>query len=155
VLVAGRGHDEARLRARAHRLGLDGACSFLGLVDHEQLAGLLASADVFVLPSLCAETRPASVAEASAAGLPVVATESPGTRESVVDGVTGLLVPRSDTTALAVALGRVLGDAGTRRRMAAGGRRLAVTQRSRTVMVDAVEAVLDETAWRARARRPG
>lgn len=153
MLVAGRGHHEAALRARAHRRGLDGACSFLGLVDHDRLPRLLAAADAFVLPSLCAEARPASVVEASATGLPVVATDSAGTRESVVDGVTGLLVRRGDATALAAALTRLLGDDRVRAEMAANGRRIAVEAWSRAVTVDAVEAVLQEAAaLRHRAR---
>jgi glycosyltransferase involved in cell wall biosynthesis len=52
----------------------------------------------------------------------VVATDVPGCRQTVEDGVTGLLVPREDPAALAAALERLVGDGGLRRRMGAAGR---------------------------------
>jgi glycosyltransferase involved in cell wall biosynthesis len=63
-----------------------------------------------------------SVLEAMAAGLPVVATDVGGVSELVLEGETGLLVPRGDTTALAQALELLLRDADMRRRMAASAR---------------------------------
>ena len=56
------------------------------------VAGVLAAADIFTLPSHF-EGLPMSVIEAMLTGLPVVATDMRGPREQVVDGVTGLLVP--------------------------------------------------------------
>jgi hypothetical protein len=57
-----------------------------------------------------------------AAGLPVVATDVGGVSELVLQGETGLLVPRDETTALAQALERLLRDEDLRRRMAASAR---------------------------------
>jgi hypothetical protein len=57
-----------------------------------------------------------------AAGLPVVATDVGGVSELVLEGETGLLVPRDETTALAQALERLLRDEDLRRRMAASAR---------------------------------
>jgi glycosyltransferase involved in cell wall biosynthesis len=51
----------------------------------------------------------------------VVATDIRGSREEVVDGETGLLVPVDDVDALAAALGRLAGDADLRQRMGAAG----------------------------------
>jgi glycosyltransferase involved in cell wall biosynthesis len=65
--------------------------------------------DVLVLPSY-REGFPNVVLEAGAAGKPVVAARATGTVDAVVDGVTGLLVPIADSTAIASALERVLGD---------------------------------------------
>ena len=64
---------------------------------------ILAASDIFVLPSHF-EGLPMSVIEAMLCGLPVVATDIRGPREQVEDGVTGLLVPRGNTAALAGAL---------------------------------------------------
>ena len=48
--------------------------------------------------------------EAAACGTPVVASNSPGIRESVRDGETGFLVPHGDVGAMAAAMGRIAGD---------------------------------------------
>jgi glycosyltransferase involved in cell wall biosynthesis len=61
------------------------------------------------------------VVESNACGTPVVASRSPGLVDSVRDGVSGLLVTHGDALELAGALERVLGDAGLRERLAAGG----------------------------------
>jgi glycosyltransferase involved in cell wall biosynthesis len=57
---------------------------------------------------------PRSIIEAMLSGLPVVATDIRGSREEVVDGKTGSLVPLGDVPALARALQRLAGDADLR-----------------------------------------
>ncbi len=72
--------------------------------------------DLFVLPTY-REGFPTVVLEAAAVGLPTVTTTATGARDAVVDGVTGLLVPVGDATALGEALTRVLLDDALRTRM--------------------------------------
>ncbi|HEY4096291.1 MAG TPA: glycosyltransferase [Baekduia sp.] len=72
-----------------------------------EAAGILGQLDVLVLPSR-QEPFGTVVAEAMAAGTPVVATSVDGLPELVTDGVTGALVEPGDTAALAVAVLRVL-----------------------------------------------
>ena len=79
----------------------------------------LARADVFALPSWYREGVPRSLLEALATGLAVVTTDSPGCRETVVDGVNGRLVPPRDGGAFTAALRALLADPG---RVAAMGR---------------------------------
>ena len=86
----------------------------------EDVPALLRAAEIFALPSH-REGMPRSVIEAMLSGLPVVATDIRGVREEVVPEETGLLVPVRDPAALAAALGRLVGDAGLRRRMGAAG----------------------------------
>jgi len=62
-----------------------------------------------------------TVVEAGASGTAVVAADSPGLRDSVRRDQTGLLVPYGNDAALADALGRVLGDASLRNRLASAG----------------------------------
>jgi glycosyltransferase involved in cell wall biosynthesis len=81
-----------------------GLVRFLGHVEH--IEQLLATADVFVLPSY-REGLPRSLIEAAACGLPLVATDVPGCREVVTDGVDGLLVPARDARTLAEAIWRL------------------------------------------------
>jgi hypothetical protein len=90
-------------------------------------ADVIASSDVFVLPSL-ADSMPLVVLEAMLAGKPVVATRSGGAAEMVVDGETGFLVPVGDPAALARAVLALLEDP---ERMTAMGRR--GKERARTV----------------------
>lgn len=81
---------------------------------------LLRAADIFTLPSH-REGMPRSIIEAMLAGLPVVATDIRGSREEVIDGQTGLLVPLRDAKALAAALQRLAGDPALRTKLGAAG----------------------------------
>ncbi|MBE0593771.1 MAG: glycosyltransferase, partial [Gemmatimonadales bacterium] len=100
-----------------------GVVEFLGHV--EDMAGLLAMADIVVLPSR-AEGAPRSLIEAAACGIPLVATDVPGCREVVLDGQNGFLVPLHDIGALVAAVLRLAGDDELRRRMGESGRRLVL-----------------------------
>lgn len=101
-------------RARANP-----AVRFLGKRD--DVREILALTDVFALPSH-REGTPRTVLEAMAMGRPVVATDVPGCRQTVEDGVTGLLVPKGDVAALAAALERLVRDGALRRRLGEAGR---------------------------------
>lgn len=81
---------------------------------------LMRAADIFTLPSH-REGMPRSIIEAMLSGLPVVATNIRGSREEVLDGETGLLVPVRDPIALGAALARLAGDAALRRRLGDAG----------------------------------
>jgi glycosyltransferase involved in cell wall biosynthesis len=98
------------LRSRIHLLG-----------ERDDIADLLAAADLFTLPSH-REGMPRSIIEAMMTGLPVVATDIRGSREEVVDGETGLLVPVNQTDALASALSALAADPARRARMGVAGR---------------------------------
>jgi len=69
----------------------------------------LAQASVFVLPSY-GEGKPRSTLEAMASGLPIITTDCSGCRETVEEGVNGLLVPVHDPKALAEAMIRFVED---------------------------------------------
>jgi len=97
------------------RPGLERLAADRGIADRVTFSGaradvprMLAAADLFVLPSLT-EALPTVVAEAMAAGLPVVATRVGGTPE-MVDASTGVLVEPGDIPGLGKAIVQVLGD---------------------------------------------
>lgn len=117
---AGETLDAMRDRAAGHRLGA--RVTFLGRVAPAQLAPVLADADIAVLPS-ASEGMSVGLLEAMAAGLPVVATDVPGTREVVADGVTGRLVPVGRPDQLADALAEFAQDRAMRARCGEAGRR--------------------------------
>ncbi|HEX2042254.1 MAG TPA: glycosyltransferase family 4 protein, partial [Acidimicrobiales bacterium] len=155
LLVAGAGVDATALRRRARVLGVASAVRFLGLVDHEELPAVLAAADLFLLPALGPGGLPLSALEASAAGLPVVASDVRGAREAVVDGVTGVLVPAGDADALDRTVEELLSDTARRRELGRQGRALAEQRFSQAVVSQAVEKLLVEAADRVPRRRPG
>jgi glycosyltransferase involved in cell wall biosynthesis len=100
MLVMGRGPDEKRLRRLAARLGLDRAVEFRGFMPWQELVRTLHQAHVFLNPSP-KEGWGLTVIEANQCGLPVVASDRPGLKDSVRDGVTGALVPYGDHEAFA------------------------------------------------------
>jgi len=116
--------------------------------DEESIAAL-ASADVFLLPSLF-EGTPLTLIEAMMSGLPIVTTATCGMKDVIEDGVTGLLVAIRNPQALADAVERLIADAGLRERL--GRRAHAVARDSFTwprVADDVLDAYLGLAAERA------
>lgn len=74
----------------------------------EQLPAVLGATDVLVVPSLAQETSSLTVLEALAAGVPVIASATPGPSDVISDGLNGLLVPVGDERALAGAMRRLV-----------------------------------------------
>lgn len=115
LALVGAGPLEAELREAAAPLGE--AVLFLG--HRNDVPGLLAAADLFVLPSLF-EGLPLSLIEAMAAGLPVVASDVGGIDEVVARGVTGHLAAPEE---LASAILALLRDPDAAARMGKAGKR--------------------------------
>jgi glycosyltransferase involved in cell wall biosynthesis len=109
LVIAGRGDDEPRLREQVRALGLADAVRFEGFVTEERKRELLRTAWATVLVSP-KEGWGITNVEAAACGTPAVAADSPGLRESVRHGETGLLVPYDDVPALAAALAGLAAD---------------------------------------------
>jgi glycosyltransferase involved in cell wall biosynthesis len=87
----------------------------------------IAKANVFVLPSY-REGLPRSTQEAMAMGRPVITTDVPGCRETVQDGVNGLIVPVRDPNALANAMISFIDTPALIEKMGAESRKMAVNQ---------------------------
>ena len=98
---------------------------WLGMLPHDEVVSLFRSARAVIVPSLWADPCPTVVLEAMAAGRPVVASASGGILDMVVDGVTGLLVPPGDVSALAQAISSVLRDPRAAQAFGAAGRNRA------------------------------
>lgn len=120
LLLVGQGplHDE--LMALAAELGLDERqVRFLGRRD--DVPDLMAAADSYLMSSAW-EGLPLVLIEASAAGLPIVATDVGGNAEIVEEGANGYLVPAEDPAALAGAVSRMESlPVATREAMGAAG----------------------------------
>jgi len=120
-LLVGDGPHRPALEEQVRALGLDGRVLFAGARD--DVARMLAAADLFVLPSLT-EALPTVLAEAMAAGRPIVATTVGGIPEMVRHGEAALLVPPADPGALAAAVCRLLANPRQAAAMGRSGRRL-------------------------------
>nr|WP_244861046.1 TIGR03088 family PEP-CTERM/XrtA system glycosyltransferase [Aromatoleum petrolei] len=120
LMFVGDGSLRTELEAEVARAGV-GACVWLA-GERRDVPEALRAMDVFVLPSR-AEGISNTILEAMACGLPVIATRVGGNAELVLDGETGMLVPASDSDALADALARYVGDGGMLRRQGDAGRK--------------------------------
>jgi len=149
VAIAGRGEEEARLRALATELGVADRLHLLGLRD--DVDRLLTAADVFVQPSRH-EGLPLAVLEAMGHGLPVVASRVGGLPEAVEDGVSGLLVPPGDPEALARALAGLLAAPERVDALADAARTRAEAEFSVAAMTDRYRALYHGLTQARRAR---
>lgn len=100
LTIVGEGDDRPRLERISRELGLGKAVRFTGRVSEKEKTRLLQQARVVVNPSR-KEGWGVTVIEANACGAPVVASDVPGLRDAVQDGVTGVLVGYGDVRSLA------------------------------------------------------
>ncbi len=124
LLVAGKGDYEGELRRLHARLGLGDSVEFLGYVSEEEKLRLLRKSWVHVLASP-KEGWGISVLEAAACGTPTVASDSPGLRDSVQAGRTGLLVRHDDLEALSQAIKTLIENPSKRGTMGSAARAFA------------------------------
>jgi glycosyltransferase involved in cell wall biosynthesis len=113
---------ERRVRALIERQGLAETVRFIGL--RRDIPDMLAASRMLVWPASVSHfARP--IIEAGAMGLPVVASDFPSSREVVIPGTTGLLVPPGDAEAFAAAILRLLDSPDEARTMGEAGHALA------------------------------
>jgi starch synthase len=125
LLLVGTGSDASKLRQRIAAMELQGVMWHDEFVrDRTVIQQYLSAADVYTLPSRH-EGFPVAPLEAMACGLPVVAADAPGVPDIFEqrEASGGLVVPRGNAQALALALGRVLDDEAIRHEMGRCARR--------------------------------
>jgi glycosyltransferase involved in cell wall biosynthesis len=120
LLIAGTGPLEESMKGMIRQAGLQEAVSLLGL--RPDVPALMQAADAFVLSSRW-EGLPMVILEAGASSLPIVATDVGGSRDAVLDGVSGYLTRVGDPTAVGRAMCKVMDlPARDREAMGAAGR---------------------------------
>jgi glycosyltransferase involved in cell wall biosynthesis len=139
LVVAGDGELRPDFEARAAACGIADRVHFLGRIPHAELPGVLRAADLFLLTTEPPESFGIVLIEAMACGLPVVATEYPGVRAVVDEGVNGLLVRAGDPVATATALERLAADPAQRERLGANGRAKAEREWSWPRLLDRMD----------------
>jgi phosphatidyl-myo-inositol dimannoside synthase len=125
IVLAGDGFERPALVRLAEELGISEDVTFLGWVPNTELPPYYRAASVSVIPSL-EEGFGIPAAEAMGCEVAVVASDAGGLPEVVENGVTGLVVPRGDSAALAKAIGSLLADPELRRQMGQAGRARAL-----------------------------
>lgn len=125
LLIYGDGPERELLQRRIQELNLQSRVLLPGFCHH--LDRVLPAADLLVLPSFT-EGLPNVVLEASAAGIPVVATAVGGTPEAVRDGETGYLVPAGHVAQLAQRIQDLLADSTLRQRIGQAGREFVLQE---------------------------
>jgi len=100
LVIIGDGPHKPALRREMERLDLNGAVEFRGYMQAEELVKFLNRSHLLINPSP-KEGWGLTVVEANACGMPVVASDRPGLRDSVWHGETGFLVPYADENAFA------------------------------------------------------
>ncbi|MEV5727860.1 MULTISPECIES: glycosyltransferase family 4 protein [Streptomyces] len=129
LLIVGGGPYEKDLRRLAHETGVAGSVRFTGAVPWSELPAHYGAGDVFAMPcrtrrgGLDVEGLGIVYLEASATGLPVVAGDSGGAPDAVLDGETGWVVRGGAPEEAADRITTLLADAELRRRMGERGRR--------------------------------
>ncbi len=132
-MIVGDGELRSDLVRLAERLGVSASLKLPGF--RTDVPSLLKAMDVFVMPSHM-EGLGTSVLDAMAAGVPVVGTEAGGMPESILDEVTGLVCPIRDSSAIAVAVLRMLDDEGLALRCVSAARAKVKRDFSTAAMIE-------------------
>lgn len=136
LIIAGDGPLRADLAAQAAAAGLGDRVQFPGWIDASEVARLLGSVDILLIPSR-REGLPLIAVQAAQMETPTIATAVGGLPEVVDDGVTGVLVASQDPTALAQAIAALLQSPATLERMGHAARAHAAARFGWEPYVDA------------------
>lgn len=149
LVVIGDGPLRSALEAEVRHLRLEDRVRFLGVQPHAEVLKWVARAAVMVVPSITAANGDEEGfgmvnIEASAQGVPVVAFNSGGIGEAIIDGQTGLLAPERDVHSLASCIESLLQDRELRQILGSNGRRRVEKHFDIRVQTDRLEHIYDQ-----------
>jgi glycosyltransferase involved in cell wall biosynthesis len=133
LCIAGDGPLRQQLSDEIGASGLDDHVKLLG--ERDDIAQLMAAADIFILPSR-SEGLPIAILEAMGAGRAVIATRTGGIDDVLEDGSNGLLVPADDPVELARAISRFIDDPAARSKMGEAARQSVIERHTLDRMCD-------------------
>jgi glycosyltransferase involved in cell wall biosynthesis len=152
--ILGQGPERSKLERLAWSLGVASKVHFHGYVPSSYRDELLGRSWIAACPSAY-EGWGLVCMEASAFGLPVVASDVPGLRESVRDGETGRLFPYGDTQVLANTIVELVNEASTREALGAAGRQWAGLHSWRTSAERFYELLCETAGYERLSSRVG
>jgi glycosyltransferase involved in cell wall biosynthesis len=116
---------------------------FAGRFDNREIGRVLQEIDILVVPSVCYENAPITIAEAFAAHTPVIATDLGGMAEAVTHEVDGLRFPLGDDQALAMQMQRLLAEPDLLNRLYMGIRPVRTVQEESQALLHLYRSLLD------------
>ncbi|MHA2054464.1 MAG: glycosyltransferase [Candidatus Hodarchaeales archaeon] len=125
LLIAGTGGKEMRYKQLVEKYKLGDKIEFVGEIEYAEMPAFLNSLDIATMPSINDnESFGVAALEASATGLPVVATRVGGIPEVVLHGESGFLAEKKNPDQLAEYIGMLIRDPNLRRKMGIAGRKM-------------------------------
>jgi glycosyltransferase involved in cell wall biosynthesis len=134
LVLVGDGTERQAMVQRSHDLGIAELVMFTGLVDHEEIPGLISASDIAVAPVPPMEyplwLSPMKVFEYMASGVAIVATGMGQVTEVIRHGINGLLVPPGESSEMAAALNGLISDTRLRLQLGKQARQDAINKHS-------------------------
>ena len=138
-LVVGDGPESVRLRQKAKALDIERHIYFVGF--RSDVPRVLATMDIFVLPSTGGEGVPQAITQAMAMGIPVVSTAVGGIPEVVQHEITGLLGDVNDVPMLTKNLSRLIEDPVLRNQLSVNAKELIAGSYTMESMLESIEGI--------------
>lgn len=108
--IVGDGEDLENAKEYVQDTSLDKNIIFYGNVKPEEVTKMLDKCDVFVLPSIRVEGFPMVLVEAMFSGLPIIATDSGGNKDAVIESITGYIIPPNSISELSDKISMFVSD---------------------------------------------
>ena len=122
--IIGEGNEKINLERMSRKLEIADRVEFLGRIENEEMPRYYQEASIFVLPSLN-EGMSNAMLEALSSGLPIIATNTGGTKELVKDGENGFIIKMKDAKDIADKIETLIKDENLRREMGENSRKKA------------------------------
>jgi glycosyltransferase involved in cell wall biosynthesis len=123
LIIAGDGPELENLKQLSKELDLQKNITFLGRISKQETESLRRESILYILNSTY-EGLPHTVLTSFYAGIPVIATDIPGTNEAAIDNQTAVLVPPENPEALAEAIENLMKDPEKQKMLVENGRKL-------------------------------
>lgn len=143
IRLAGNGPELDSLRHLAGELGLLDSIEFFGELAHERALRVIAGCDITLVPSKRIEGFSLIAAEAALLERPVIATNVGGLAETVLDGVTGILVPPASPIAVSEHIVHLLADTNLRLSLGTAARTRALAMFGHERFIDEIAELYD------------
>lgn len=141
LVMVGDGELRSKITKTVVSRQLDSSITFMGKIG--DVREILVAADIVVIAST-AETFSLAMLEAMAMEVPLIATDLGGTREAVIDGESGIVVPSCDANRLSASIITLIEDSTLRAQYAAAGRQRAVSFFDKSVMIQKTAEVITQ-----------